>query len=92
MAQFWPFGAISMSLFFEPFRDNKPWRRALSIAFGVAFVIGALFGVKHGHITVTKMNYTVHAAGNPPVFWLVTCAIIGLGIGCIVRGIRGKRD
>jgi hypothetical protein len=77
---------------FTPLKDNQMWRRALSIAMGIAFVVWAIVSIYIGHITVTHQNFTYHATSEPFVFWLVVACIFSLGIGCVYRGIRGKKS
>jgi hypothetical protein len=76
---------------FEPLRDNKLWRRSLSVVGGSAFVIWALVAVHKGHITTTKQNYTFYVTREPVLFWFAVIAVFALGIACVYRGIRGKR-
>jgi hypothetical protein len=75
---------------FEPLKDNKLWRRSLSVVLGSAFVIWALVAVRKGHITITKQNYTFYVAREPVLFWFAVIAVFVLGIALVYRGIRGK--
>jgi hypothetical protein len=78
---------------FEPFKDNKMWRRVLSVAFGSAFVAWGVTSIYEGHITAFRdFNITFYKTSDPVGFWLVVAFVIYLGIGCVYRGIRGKRD
>ena len=90
--QLFSLGIIRMFLF-EPFKDNKMWRRVLSVAFGSAFVVWGLVSIYKGHITAFRgYNITFHVTRNPIGFWAVVVLVLYLGIGCIYRGVRGKRD
>jgi hypothetical protein len=84
-------GIVRMFLF-EPFKDNKIWRRVLSVACGFAFVVWGLVSIYKGQITAFRhYNYTFYEAKNTVCFWLVVMLVLYLGVGCIYRGIRGKR-
>lgn len=76
---------------FTPLKDNKMWRRVLSIAVGVAFVVWAVVSIFVGHITVTHENLRYYIGKQPFGFWLVVAFILFLGLGCIYRGIQGKK-
>ena len=76
---------------FQPFKDNKPWRRLLSVAAGLACFYWALTGIDTSHIVAFR-NSHFYVAKEPAEFWLVVTMVIVLGIAFIYRGIRGKRD
>ena len=77
---------------FQPFKDNKMWRRVLSVAFGSAFVIWGLASIYNGHITAFKpYKHTFYVTRDSFGFWIVVVLVLYLGVGCIYRGIRGKR-
>jgi len=76
---------------FEPLKDNKLWRRVLSVTFGTGFVIWGLISIYHGHITAFQnFNLTFYRTCDPFAFWLVVLLVLYLGVACIYRGIRGK--
>ena len=76
---------------FEPLKDNKLWRRVLSVAFGVGFVAWGLVSICLGHITAFRhFNLTFYRTRDPFAFWLLVLLVLYLGVGCIYRGIRGK--
>ncbi len=76
---------------FEPLKDNKLWRRVLSVVFGVGFVAWGLVSIYLGHITAFRhINLTFYRTRDPFAFWLVVLLVLYLGVGCIYRGIRGK--
>ena len=76
---------------FEPLKDNKMWRRVLSVVFGVGFVAWGLVSIYHGRITAFRnFNITFYRTHDPFAFWLVVGLVLYLGVGCIYRGIRGK--
>ncbi|HXF09220.1 MAG TPA: hypothetical protein VN625_00445 [Desulfuromonadaceae bacterium] len=80
-------------LLFKPFKDNRPWRRVLSVICGCALVVWGLVSIYKGHITaISGYNHTFYMTDEPFGFWLVVAVILYLGVGCIYRGIRGKRD
>jgi hypothetical protein len=84
-------GIVHMFLF-QPFKDNKMWRRVLSVALGSAFVVWGLVSIYKGHITAFKhYNHTFNVTRDPLGFWIVVVLVLYLGAGCIYRGIRGKR-
>jgi hypothetical protein len=84
-------GIIRMFLF-QPFKDNKMWRRVLSVAFGSAFVVWGLVSIYKGQITALRgYNHTFYGTKDPLGFWVVVILVLYLGAGCIYRGIRGKR-
>ncbi len=77
---------------FEPFKDNKMWRRVLSVALGFAFVVWGLISIYNGRITAFRSyNHTFYEAKDPVGFWLVIVFVLYLGVGCIYRGIKGKK-
>lgn len=77
---------------FQPLKDNKLWRRMLSVVVGCAFVVWGVVSISIGHITAIRhLNYTFYMAREPVAFWLVVMVIVYLGVACIYRGIRGKR-
>jgi uncharacterized BrkB/YihY/UPF0761 family membrane protein len=77
---------------FQPFKDNKMWRRVLSIALGSAFVIWDLVSIYNGQITAFRpWNHTHFKTSDPVGFWLVIVFILYLGLACIYRGFGGKR-
>ena len=75
---------------FEPFKDNRMWRRVLSVAFGAAFVVWGLVSIFRGSITAFDYSLTFHVARNPVGFCLVVALVLYLGVGCIYRGVSGK--
>lgn len=76
----------------EPLKDNKPWRRLLSIALGSAFVVWGLVSIGTGHITAWRRNtHTYFVTRDPAGFWLVVGFVILLGVMYLYRGARGKR-
>ncbi len=78
---------------FEPFKDNKMWRRVLSVAFGSGFVAWGLVSIFLGRITAIRhLDHTFYSTRESVVFWLVVLLVLYLGVGCIYRGIRGKRS
>ncbi len=77
---------------FQPFKDNKMWRRVLSVAFGCAFLVWGLVSIYKGHITAFRFYHHTFSATNDPLgFWIVVVLILYLGVGCIYRGVIGKR-
>lgn len=91
-----PLFAIISYLIFSSFRrqlkDNKPWRRYGSIALGFIFIGWGFVAIGTGHITAWRRNTQTYSATSDPIgFWLVVSFVIVLGVGCIFRGIRGKR-
>jgi hypothetical protein len=76
----------------EPLKDNKPWRRALSIALGLAYVVWMMVAISKGHVAAGRHGgLRFSAARNPAEFWLTVGVILGLGVWLIIRGIRGRR-
>jgi hypothetical protein len=76
----------------QPLKDNKPWRRFLSMAFGLAFIVWGLVSIGTGHITFLRRNTRTYFVTRDPVeFWVVVGIAIGLGVLLIYRGIIGRR-
>ena len=76
----------------EPLKDNQPWRRALSVVVGVAFLTWGLVSIAQGRITAFRgINHTFHVTREPYAFWLVVIIVIALGLSCIYRGFRGRQ-
>jgi hypothetical protein len=77
----------------KPLKDNKMWRRVLSIVFGFAFAAWGLYSIHQGQITAFRRpSHTFEEASEPAVFWIVIALILYLGVACIYRGIKGKKD
>lgn len=75
----------------EPLKDNQPWRRALSVVVGVAFIVWGLISIRQGRITAFRgINHTFHVTREPFAFWLVVVIVTGLGMACVYRGVRGR--
>jgi hypothetical protein len=90
-AQLFTLAIVFMFLFF-PFKDKKMWRRMLSVALGSAFVVWDLVSLYNGQITAfRRWNHTFFETRDPVGFWLVIVLVLYLGLGCIYRGIRGKK-
>ena len=76
----------------KPLKDNQPWRRALSVVVGVAFIIWGLVSIAQGRITAFRgINHTFHVTREPYAFWLVVIIVMALGLSCIYRGFRGRQ-
>jgi len=76
----------------EPLKDNQPWRRALSVVVGVAFLTWGLVSIAQGRITAFRgINHTFHVTREPYAFWLVVVIVIALGLSCLYRGFRGRQ-
>jgi len=76
----------------KPLKDNQPWRRALSVVVGVAFIIWGLVSIAQGRITAFRgINHTFHVTREPYAFWLVVTIVMALGLSCIYRGFRGRQ-
>lgn len=68
------------------------WRRVLSIALGSVFVLWGLVSIYNGRITAFKhSNHTFNVRSDPLGFWFVVALVLYLGVGCIYRGITGKK-
>jgi hypothetical protein len=92
VAQLFTLGIIPM-FGFRSFKDNKMWRRVLSVVFGCAFVVWGLVSICQGQITAFKHpSHTFDTTSEPFSFWIVVVLVLYLGVGCIYRGIKGKRD
>ena len=76
----------------EPLKDNQPWRRALSVVVGVAFITWGLVSIAQGRITAFRgINHTFHVTREPYAFWLVVVIVIALGLSCLYRGFRDRQ-
>ena len=81
-------GAFQM----PPLKDNKPWRRCLSVVVGLAGYGWALTGIFAGHITFWRNNtQTYFRALDPVEYWVAIGVIILLGSLLIYRGFRGVK-
>jgi hypothetical protein len=78
--------------FQQQLKDDQPWRRYGSVALGLIFIVWGIVSIVTGHITAwRRYNHTYVATSDPVGFWLVVSAVIVLGIGCVYRGIKGKK-
>jgi hypothetical protein len=83
---------LVVSSYRRQLEDNKPWRRYGSIGLGLIFIGWGLVSIVTGHITAWRSNTTTYfVSKDPDGFWLMVSAVILLGIGCVYRGIRGRR-
>jgi hypothetical protein len=83
---------LVVSSYQRQLKDNKPWRRYGSVGLGLIFIVWVIVSIITGHITAWRNNTITYFVSKDPVgFWLVVSAVILLGIGCVYRGIRGRR-
>jgi hypothetical protein len=76
----------------QPLKDNRPWRRWLSVAVGVAFIVWGLVSIGTGHITVWRSNTQNYFAVKEPLeFWLSVGVVELLGAVCFYRGFKGRK-
>jgi hypothetical protein len=76
----------------QPLKDNRPWRRCLSVAVGVAFIVWGLVSIGTGHITVWRRStQTYFAVREPLEFWLSVTVVELLGVVCVYRGFKGLK-
>jgi hypothetical protein len=76
----------------QPLKDNRPWRRCLSVAFGFAFIVWGLVSIHSGHISVWRSNtQTYFAIREPLQFWLSVGVVELLGVVCVYRGFKGRK-